>query len=89
MLFMVIEKFKDRKLVGERFASQGRMLPEGVTYHASWVEAAGKRCFQIMEAPNQDSLKSWVNLWEDLIDFETVPVVPSREFWARAERERN
>ncbi len=42
MLFMVIERFKDgnARLVGERFRQSGRMLPEGVAYHASWVDSA-------------------------------------------------
>jgi len=35
VLFMVIETFRDRKAIGERFERCGRMLPEGVTYHAS------------------------------------------------------
>ena len=50
MLFMVIETFKDVRAIGERFKQKGRMLPDGVVYHASWVEPSGARCFQIMEA---------------------------------------
>src|SRR5271168_3411748 len=55
MLFMVIETFQggDPNPVGERFRLQGRMLPEGVVYLASWMEASGARCFQIMEAPDR------------------------------------
>jgi hypothetical protein len=43
MLFMVIERFKhgDATLIGERFKRRGRMLSEGVAYHASWVDLAG------------------------------------------------
>jgi hypothetical protein len=84
MLFMVIERFKegDPHPVGERFRRSGRMLPEGVRYHASWVEVEGGRCFQIMEAPERESLQSWVRSWEDLIDFEIVPVLTSTDFWA-------
>jgi hypothetical protein len=51
MLFMVIEHFKNGAgPIGERFQQSGRMLPEGVAYHASWVDSTGTRCFQIMEA---------------------------------------
>jgi hypothetical protein len=84
MIFMVIEHFKPGSiaLIGERFQRSGRMLPEGVTYHASWVESGGARCFQVMEAANPDLLRSWVSLWDDLIDFEIVPVQTSAEFWA-------
>jgi hypothetical protein len=86
MLFVVIERFKQgsTKLIGERFQRSGRMLPEGVVYQASWVDAAGTRCFQIMEAPDAESLRAWVVRWEDLIDFEIVPVMTSSDFWAQA-----
>jgi len=83
MLFMVIERFKAGKVaaIGRRFKEKGRMLPEGVAYHASWVDAAGARCYQVMEAPNAELLNEWVSRWEDLVEFEIVPVVTSAEFW--------
>jgi hypothetical protein len=86
MLFMVIEHFKpgSQALIGERFKQNGRMLPDGVTYHASWVEPTGARCFQIMEAPNPELLQSWVRNWDDLVDFQIIPVQTSAEFWAKA-----
>jgi hypothetical protein len=89
MLFMVIEHFKngDVESVGERFRRSGRMLPEGVTYHTSWVATGGGCCFQIMEAPAAESLTPWVQRWSDLVDFEIVPVLTSAEFWSKAERE--
>jgi hypothetical protein len=89
MLFMVIERFKqtDARLIGERFRRSGRMLPEGVVYHASWVDSTGARCFQIMEAPHPESLNTWVSRWDDLIDFEIIPVATSSEFWAKAQPE--
>ena len=85
MLFMVIERFKhgDATLIGERFKRSGRMLPEGVAYHASWVDSAGTRCFQVMEASHPDLLNLWVRRWADLVDFEIVPVVTSSDFWAK------
>jgi hypothetical protein len=85
MLFMVIEHFKngDTAPIGERFKRSGRMMPECVVYHASWVDSAGARCFQIMEAPDRELLNRWVSQWDDLIDFEIVPVVTSAEFWSR------
>ena len=84
MLFMVIESFKRGAIVpiGERFKSSGRMLPEGVIYHTSWVDAAGARCFQVMEAPYPELLNNWISRWDDLIDFEVIPVKTSSEFWA-------
>jgi hypothetical protein len=85
MLFMVIERFKDgdARPIGERFKLSGRMLPEGVTYHASWVDADGTRCFQIMEAPDAESLDAWTSRWHDLVDFKIVPVLTSADFWAK------
>jgi hypothetical protein len=85
MLFMVIEQFRNgaTKEIAERFARDGRMLPPGVAYHVSWVDAAGGRCFQIMEADRAEMLNDWVNRWNDLIEFEIVPVVTSVEFWSK------
>jgi hypothetical protein len=89
MLFMVIERFKhdDAAPVGERFNRSGRMLPEGVTYHASWVDSTGTRCFQVMEALHPELLIAWVSRWEDLVDFEIVPVLTSADFWAKKQPE--
>ena len=88
MLFMVIEHFKngDPTPVGHRFRLHGRMLPEGVTYHASWIDAQNARCFQVMEAPDWESLEPWINAWNDLVDFEMIPVQTSAEFWASVQR---
>ncbi len=85
MLFMVIERFKhrDAEAVGERFKREGRMLPAGVVYHASWVDSAGARCFQIMETEHRNLLETWTGRWDDLIDFEIVPVTASSKFWER------
>jgi Protein of unknown function (DUF3303) len=85
MLFIVIENFKDGdfRAVGARFEERGRMLPEGVTYHASWMEPTGTRCFQVMEAPDCEMLNDWISRWDDLVDFEIVPVERSADFWAR------
>jgi hypothetical protein len=85
---MVIERFKDGdpSRVGERFAQRGRMLPEGVSYDASWLDEAGTRCFQVMEATDRAALDEWIGKWSDLVDFEVVPVLTSQEFWARRHR---
>jgi len=85
MLYMVIERFKEgaTEAVGERFKLKGRMLPEGVTYHASWMDVEGTRCFQVMEAERPEFLNDWVSRWDDLIEFEIVRVLTSAEFWGR------
>ena len=85
MLFMVIEHFRnaDPKPIRERFLRDGRMMPEGVLYHSSWVDPAGTRCFQLMEAGDPDLLHVWTSGWTDLVDFEIVPVLTSGEYWAK------
>ena len=84
MLFMVIERFKngDPKPISERFKRKGRMMPEGVVYHASWIDPAAARCFQVMEADSAEKLQQWAANWADLADFEIVPVLTSQDYWA-------
>ena len=84
MLFMVIERFRNGNAqpIGERFRRLGRMLPEAVIYHASWVDRQNAQCFQIMEAPDRESLNPWIAVWQDLVDFEIIPVQTSADFWA-------
>ena len=81
MLFMVIEKFKNRdaRAVYRRFQEHGRMIPEGLKYVGSWIEANFDRCFQLMECVDPRLFQKWVIRWHDLIDFEIIPVVPSKE----------
>lgn len=83
MLYMVIEQFRKGRIedLELRFKQRGRMLPEGVVYHASWVDAGNLRCFQVMESPSIDLIKTWMSRWDDLVDFEIIPVVNSADFW--------
>jgi len=84
MLFMVIERFpRGLEEVWQRVAEQGRMIPEGVAYKGSWLEPDGGRCFQLMEAPDRRALDPWIERWRDLIDFEVVPVLTSKDFWSQ------
>jgi len=80
MLFMVIERFKDRDLtpIYSRLWELGRSLPAGLRYVDSWVEANFDRCFQLMEADDAASLQRWILQWRDLVEFELVPVSPSQ-----------
>ena len=81
MLFMLIERFKNRDAVAvyRRFREQGRMAPEGLTYVGSWIEANFDRCFQLMECEDARLLQQWMIKWQDLVEFEIIPVVPSKE----------
>ena len=81
MLVMIIEEFKQgaRATVYERLAERGRMIPPGVRYLDSWVEEAGDRCFQLMACDGVDQLEPWIAAWSDLVSFEIVPVITSRQ----------
>jgi hypothetical protein len=81
MLFMVIEHFKPgcAEDVYRRFREHGRLAPAGLTYVSSWVDLDFNRCFQVMEAESAEALKGWTVNWEDIVDFEIVPVRTSAE----------
>lgn len=81
MLFMVIETFKnqDALAIYRRLKTRGRILPEGIQYIDSWVEASFHRCFQLMECQDSQTLQEWVIQWNDLIEFDIVPVLTSHE----------
>jgi hypothetical protein len=76
MQFMVIEHVRNgARPIYERFERDGRLMPEGLEFVASWVTADRQRCFQVMECDDVTLLQTWVAGWEDLADFEIVPVV--------------
>jgi hypothetical protein len=81
MLYMVIERYKNRdaKAVYRRFRERGRMAPDGLTYVDSWVETNFDRCFQLMDCEDVRLLDQWAAHWQDLVDFEFIPVVSSQE----------
>jgi len=81
MLFMVIEHFRPGRApdVYRRFRERGRMAPPDVKYVSSWVDFDFHRCFQIMEADSEARLGEWTAHWNDLVDFEIVPVRTSAE----------
>lgn len=81
MLFMIIEKFKNRdaKPIYRRFLEKGRMMPDGLIYRDSWIEANFERCFQLMECDDIALLQEWILAWQDLTEFEVIPVAESKE----------
>jgi hypothetical protein len=54
-------------------------MPDGLRYLDSWVEPSFDRCFQLMECDDPGLFQQWVLHWRDLIEFEIVPVVPSKQ----------
>ena len=81
MLFMVVERFKDRDAVPvyRRVRDAGRGFPDGLKYVDSWIEPNFDRCFQLMECDDVSLLMQWILQWRDLMDFEVVPVAPSKD----------
>jgi hypothetical protein len=76
MLFMIIEHFRDgdARPVYRRFRDRGRLAPEELRYVASWVTEDFRRCYQVMECDDPALLHQWMAQWQDLVDFEVVPV---------------
>jgi hypothetical protein len=81
VIFMVIERFRNRdaEAVHRRFRDHGRMMPDGLHYVGSWTETTFDRCFQLMECDDARLFQDWMTNWNDLIDFEIVPVMTSEE----------
>ena len=81
MHFMVIEKFRDgdAKPVYRRFRQKGRMCPAGVRYVSSWVTTDLERCYQVMDCDDRKLLDEWLANWNDIVDFEVIPIITSEE----------
>jgi hypothetical protein len=78
---MVIERFRNRdaKPVYRRLRDLGRQMPVGLEFIDSWVEPNFERCFQLMETDDPSLLQKWVAAWGDLVEFEILPVVHSKD----------
>jgi len=81
MLYMVIEHYRNGSApdVYRRFRERGRMAPEGLRYVDSWVDVTYRRCFQVMECDDPRLLAEWIANWQDIVEFEVVPVLTSRD----------
>jgi len=81
MLFMVVENFRDGNPlpIYRRFRDRGRMAPDGLKYVMSWVTADHARCFQVMECDDRQLLDQWIANWNDIVDFDVIPVITSPE----------
>lgn len=81
MHYMVVERFLGGRAepVYRRFADRGRLAPEGLEYVSSWVNLELGVCYQVMACKDPSLLQAWMANWEDLVEFEVVPVVTSAE----------
>ena len=81
MLYMIIERFRnaDPVPVYRRFRDRGRQAPDGLVYISSWVTTDLATCYQVMECDDPALLTEWTKHWDDVCDFEILPVVTSAE----------
>jgi hypothetical protein len=81
MLFMIVETFRggDAVPVYRRFREKGRLAPDGLRYVSSWVDHDLRRCFQVMECADRRLIDEWTSRWDDLVEFEVIPVMTSEE----------
>jgi hypothetical protein len=85
MRYMVVERYTSGpEPVYRRAAERGRMLPAGLVYVDSWVDERLDRCFQLMETEEPGLFDRWSACWDDLVDFEVVPVLASAEAAGRS-----
>jgi len=86
MRYMIIEHFKEGGAgeIYRRFAQQGRMMPAELRYIDSWVSEDLRICYQLMETDDFSLFSQWTRQWEDLVEFEIVPVIPSADACAKA-----
>lgn len=81
MLYMIIEKFQEGKVkvLFNRFAEKGRMMPAGVQYINSWINEEVTVCYQVMESESIEGIQEWIANWNDIVDFEIIPVITSAQ----------
>ena len=79
MLYMVVEQFKDARAIYKRFREKGRMMPDGLKYISSWIDRDLKTCWQVMETDDERLFRQWTDAWNDLMEFEIIPVRSSAE----------
>ena len=79
MLYMVIERFHPGKvrMLYERFDEKGRLLPDGASYINSWIKEDLSVCYQVMKSDDVEKIHEWISQWNDLADFEVIPVINS------------
>ena len=54
-------------------------MPDAVRYINSWIDEDVKTCYQVMETNDLNKLHEWISYWEDLADFEIIPVITSAQ----------
>ena len=81
MLYMVVERFKEGAApeIYRRFREKGRMMPAGLEYISSWIDDDLTMCWQLMQTDVPALFDRWTENWDDLMEFEIIPVRASAE----------
>ena len=81
MFYMIIEHFREGNAVPvyRRFRDRGRLADERLRYVSSWVTSDLRRCYQVMECDDVALVEEWIRQWQDIVDFECIPVITSAE----------
>jgi hypothetical protein len=74
--YMVVERFKDGLMEEnyKKFNEKGRMLPDGLYFLNSWVNAEESICFQLMESNDAKLFDTWIAHWKEFTDFTVYPI---------------
>ncbi|MCB9081664.1 MAG: DUF3303 family protein [Lewinellaceae bacterium] len=81
MLYLIIEKFYPGKVkeLYQRLDTEGRFLPDGVTYVGSWIDENIETCYQVMDSPSREKLQEWMDHWAGYCEWEVMPVITSAQ----------
>jgi hypothetical protein len=59
----------------ERFAETGGLPPDGVKMLGRWHDTAANRGWAVAEADDTAAMGKWTRQWNDLLEFEIVPLM--------------
>jgi len=84
MKFLTTWKFapEHRDAVVQRFGETGGPPPDGVTMLARWHDVAGRRGFALCETDDAIAVAKWCREWNDLLEFEIIPVINDEQLVA-------
>jgi PAS domain S-box-containing protein len=77
--YMVVEHIKDADAVYQRLWDRGRQLPNDLILVSVWFDENVERGYRLMETHDRRLLDEWMANWDDLIEFETYPVITPEE----------
>ena len=82
MLFIVVERFKSSEAASEVYRRLEGTRADAARRAQILGQLGGRnldRRFQLMETDDAKLFKQWIACWQDLVDFEVIPVVNSAD----------